>query len=424
MERPSSSGGTTSRARYDAGMRRRRGEGSIVQRPDGRHEARVVVAGRRAARLCGHVHAPGTPECADARRALRDLRRQRDEGALPVATMTLGAYLRRWLESVDGTVAPATYAKYEQHVRLHLAPRLGGIRMEALTERDVEAYLRRADLSPLTLSHHRNTLRIALRGAERQLRHNAARLSRPVDVPDSERPVLDADQARALIAGTAADHAGECELRDGACRLPHFDRLHALWVLLVATGLREAEALGLTWPDVDLAEGRVEVRRTLHRIGGAWAMRPPKTDRSERAVHLPAVALEALADHRRRMLEAWIEAGRPGEPSTSADGQPCPAGMVFTAPASHRYPKGGRPVHPTHLSKMLRAHTARLGLPDVRVHDLRHSAATILYAEGVDMPTIADLLGHSTPRITESLYRHRVEPRQRHAADAMGRALG
>lgn len=403
-------------------------EGSLYERPDGRYTARVSLPdGRRISRLCPHRHQPGAQPCREARDLLRDLKRRRDEGSAPVGAMTLGAYLRRWIEATRGDVEPATWRKREQHVRLHLDPRLGRIRLRDLSEDDVNAYLRGLTITrrdaegspvqvpadPRTRAHHRATLRLALRGAERFLHYNAAASSRPVEVKKPERPVLTAEQARTLIDGTrewqaAAIHEGPCST-DGEtpCKLEHRverDRLHALWVLLATTGLREAEALALTWEDV--AADSVTVRRTLHRIDGEWQLRRTKTAKSERTVYLPPVTAEALADHRRAQLAEWLAAGRPGE-----------LGLVFLTPA-------GRPLHGANLAKALRAHTTRLGLPDVTPHGLRHSAATILYGAGVPLEAVADMLGHSTVRVTQDLYRHRVEQVQREAATKMQEALG
>ena len=121
---------------------------------------------------------------------------------------------------------------------------------------------------------------------------------------------------------------------------------------------------------------------------------------------LPPVTVEALRKHKAAQLEEWLAAGRPGE-----------AGLVFVR-------EDGRPYHGSKLTTLLYPVLARLGLPKVAVHDLRHSAATILYGAGVPMEAIADMLGHSTVRVTQDLYRHRVEALQQDAADAMERAIG
>jgi integrase len=164
--------------------------------------------------------------------------------------------------------------------------------------------------------------------------------------------------------------------------------------------------LALTWANVDLDAGVVRVESTLHRIDGQWKFRDPKTAKSRRDVRLPAVTITALRDHRKRQLEEQAALGVMGK-----------AGMVFTTPK-------GQPIHGPNLSKVLHAHLARLGLPKVGVHDLRHSAATVLYAAGVPLPVIADMLGHSTIRVTADLYRHRVPELSKEAAERMQEAVG
>lgn len=191
----------------------------------------------------------------------------------------------------------------------------------------------------------------------------------------AERQVLDATQVRALIDGT----------RD--------DPLHPLWVLAATSGMRLAEMLALTWDDVDLPGARLTVDATLHRIDGQWQRRSPKTAKSRRTVTLTPVAVAALRT-------IWR-----------------PSGLVFVTAK-------GMPIHGSNLPKVLHAHTDRLGLPRVTIHDLRHSAATILYASGADIESIADMLGHSTSRVTADLYRHRVPELQRDLAARMQEAVG
>jgi integrase len=214
-----------------------------------------------------------------------------------------------------------------------------------------------------------------------------------------ERPILTAAQARTLIEGTRGD------------------RLHALWTLAVTTGLRNAELLGLAWSEVDLAAPALRVSATLQRIptGDLWPsgkrkhaarLADPKTDKSKRTIPLTAVAVEALREHRRRQLEDQARTGHLGK-----------SGLVF---ATAR----GRPLHGSNLPKALRPHLERLGLPRITVHDLRQSAATVLFASGVPMPVISDILGHRTTRITEDLYRHRVPELSREAAKRMQEAVG
>jgi integrase len=361
-------------------------EGSIYPRADGRWVAAISLGdGRRATRYA--------KSRAEAKVRLAELQRLKESQAVEGSRLTLSQFLVRWLDDVRPRLAPATWKKHESICRVHLVPVVGHRRLSELSVHDVTRLVdERGPLGVLdaqTRRHVRGTMRRALADALRQghVTKNVAALAEPPSLPHRERSVLDALQVRALIDGTRED------------------RLHALWVLLATTGLREAEALGLTWDDVDLDGQTASVRRTLQRHDGEWQLRPPKTARSRRTVYLPSLTVEALRSHRRDQQAALMAAGKPGQ-----------LGLVFVT-------ERGRPIHGPNLSKVLYAHLDRLGLPRVTVHDLRHSAATVLYAEGVPLEAIADMLGHSTTRVTADLYRHRVERIQRDAADAMQRAI-
>jgi len=379
-------------------------EGTIYLRADTlRWTAQVTMRdGSRPAAGCKHTdHKPGEKRaCQEAKAELAKLIALRDRGAPASArNVTLGRFLETWLVDVRGHLAPATWRKHRSVIRVHLIPALGHRRLSDLSVADVRAFLAgRDDLDPQTRRHHRSTLRRALGDGLRDglITRNVAALAEPPRMNRKQRTYLDADQAKALIDGT----------RD--------DRYHALWTLAVTTGMRESEMLALRWSDVDLAGRTVSVSRTLHRTRPGdpdydrkdpWAFLPPKTDKSRRTIPLATVTVDALRAHERRQLEERMAAGKPGK------------GLVFTTPA-------GQPIHGTNLLPLLYAHLERLGLPRVTIHDLRHSAATVLLASGVPLPVIAAILGHSTIRVTADLYAHVVPELSRDAADRMQGAVG
>lgn len=370
-------------------------EGSIFhRRADGHRVASVTMPnGKRPTLSCPHVHRPSDRDCPEARTNLIELLRLRDQHA-PAGghTLTLGAFLTGWLRSVRPDLAPSTWRKYESIVRVHLTPTLGHRRLSELSVADVSGLLagREHVLDPQTRRHHRATLRRALSDAHRQglVIRNVAALAKPPRMSKPERQILDTAQVRALIEGTEGD------------------RLHAFWVLAVTTGMRSAEMLALTWDDLDLDAGTARVGSTLHRIDGQWKFRDPKTEKSKRSVPLPAVTIAALVELRRLQLEEQAKLGVMGR-----------RGLVFATAK-------GQPVHGPNLSKLLYKHLDRLGLPRVTVHDLRHSAATVLYSMGVPLSVIADILGHSTIRVTSDLYRHRVPELAHDAARRMQEAVG
>lgn len=361
---------------------RARGEGSLYpERREGRPLRYVVQLSLPDGRLFKR-------RFADKDAAVEYLKATRP-GAVPVASSPLGAYLAAWIAGVRATLAPATWRRYEQIVRLWLIPELGKVRMDRLTVSEVRRYLYALPLHPQTVSHHRAVLRKALADAvtDGLLTRNVAALARPPTVPRTERRWLSGAEMRVLFDATSGT------------------RYHALWVLAGTTGLRSAELLGLAWGDADLDGGTLLVRHTLHRAGGEWVLRATKT-RATRSVPLADAAVVALRQHRaRQSRDALSSAGVR------------PRGLIFTTEQGH-------PLHGTNLAKLLRADLKAAGLPAVTVHDLRHSAASWWLSLGVDIPVIARLLGHSDPRITAALYAHVSEDLKRDAVRRMSEAMG
>lgn len=357
------------------------GEGSLFQRRrDGRWVASVTMTDGRRRSASAASKTEGVA-------LLRDLLRQRDQAVADPRRLRLGPFLTRWIASLT-ELAPATVRQHEMIVRRHLTPALGHRLLTSLTPSDIDAYLDRLELDPQTKRHHRATLRRALAMAVRDglLSRNVAALSTPPRMQKAERTYLTTAEARRLIA----------EGKD--------ERLWPLWVLIVTTGLRVSEALGLAWSDVDLPNATITVRRQLARIDGQWTRTEPKTRRSKRTIPLTPDAVEALTEQRRRQ-----DAERGNNP------RPIEA-LVFTTPT-------GAPIHSTNILPPWYALLRRLGLPRVTTHDLRHSAASMMLAAGVPLPVIADILGHSTMRVTADLYAHVGVELRREAADRLAEAL-
>jgi integrase len=351
---------------------RARGEGSVYSE---RRKGRPLRYVAQVSLPDGRFHKRRFALKADAVEYIRDTK----PAAVPVATSSLSAYLGAWISGVRATLAPATWRRYEQIVRIWLVPNLGKARLDRLTVAEVRSYLYALELHPQTVSHHRAVLRKALADAvtEGLLTRNVAALAKPPTVPRNERRWLSGDELRLLFDSTSDQP------------------LHALWVLAGTTGLRSAELLGLAWEDVDLHGRYIRVRHTLHRAGGEWVLRPTKT-RGTRTVPLVEQTVDALRRHRAS--------------------QGAPTGLVFTT-------ESGRPLHGPNLAKLLRRDLREAGLPVVTLHELRHSCASFWLAEGVDIKTVSVLLGHTDPRITGQLYLHISEPMKRDAADRMQRAL-
>ena len=374
--------------------RRGGGEGAVYRRADGSWAAAVELpreGGRRRRKvLYGKTR-------AELLAKLRDVQARRARG-LPIldAKRTTGEFLDYWVnEILPGTVSAGTQQGYGYIVERDLKPYLGHVVLSELGPAHVHAALRSLEargLGPRTIQYARAVLRRALRHALRWdlVTRNAADL---VDAPRlvrRETDHLSADEVRRLVAA-AAD-----------------DRLGALYVLAVTTGLRRGEALALLWRDVDLEAELVHVKASVKRITGRGMVRDePKTPSSRRTVPLPPLTVDFLRRHRRVQREEQLAAGV----GWSEDG------YVFATPL-------GTCLDGSNTTQRWHAFCASAGLGRRRFHALRHTAATLLLTEGVPLAVISKTLGHSGLAITADIYAAVVPQLQRDAADAMQRALG
>ncbi len=192
-------------------------------------------------------------------------------------------------------------------------------------------------------------------------------------------------------------------------------RWETIYTVALALGLREGEALGLKWSDIDLEARTLSVKRTLARIGGKrygakgkLLLSEPKTTRSRRSVALPEFVAKALKAHRSQQATARLGAGSAWKDT----------GLIFTTGK-------GTPIEPSSLVADFKALLAMAKLPrDIRFHDLRHSAASLWLAKGVPLKVIQELLGHSSITLTADTYSHVFDDLKRDAADRMEAALG
>nr|WP_237329425.1 site-specific integrase [Streptomyces sp. CBMAI 2042] len=180
-----------------------------------------------------------------------------------------------------------------------------------------------------------------------------------------------------------------------------------MYKLALRTGLRKGELPGLHWEDLDLTTGTASIRRSLQRTrSGGLTHLPTKTRASERRIALPTECLHSLKEHRGRQDKECETAGPDWSDS----------GLVFTTPT-------GRPLDPANLTRRFRSFLNRAGLRRIRFHDLRHSTATLLLEQGVDLVVIKELLGHAYIGVTAGVYAHVRLRLQRQAIDTLGNAL-
>lgn len=313
--------------------------------------------------------------------------------------LTVAEYLERWLaDYAKPNVAPKTFERYEGIVRNHLIPALGSVPLARLQPLHIQEYYSRAlqsgrldrrpgNLSPTTVLHHHRVLKEALGQAVKWqvIPRNPADAVEPPRPAAKELRVLTAEQVDRLL-----------EVAKGT-------PLSMAILLAVATGMRRGEILALRWQDVDLEAGTISVRRALEQTKAGLRFKEPKTAGSRRVVVLPAFAVEALRRHRVVQAEQRLRAGPAWEDHD----------LVVTTAT-------GRPLV-NNLRRDFRALLASAGLPPVRFHDLRHSHATWLLAQGVHPKVVSERLGHSQVGITLNIYSHVLPAMQREAAEKLDR---
>ncbi len=298
---------------------------------------------------------------------------------------------------------PSTWQSYSRNLRVHVLPALGDKRLQHLRPSDFSALYARlltegrvdhahgAGLSPRTVQYVHTIVRKCLQAAvdsEGVLSINpAAKVKAP-------RGSSRADRHEAVRAWSATD------LRAFIDRSSH-QRHHAAWYLLATTGLRRGEALGLSWGAVDLDAGTISVRRTLIDVlaGGEPVWSDPKTDRGRRLVHLDAGSVAKLRAHRAAQSQERLQLG-PGYAQHD---------LVFAMP-------DGRPMHPERFSREFAQTVARSALPVIRLHDLRHTWATLALQSGVHPKVVQERLGHSNISITLDTYSHVIPAMRTDAA--------
>lgn len=373
------------------------GEGTIYQRKDGRWVGEVDLGhqigpdGKRRRRRIQHYGATQR----EAREKLAEaLKKQRENVPVAVDRQTVDDYLHRWLVDVaTPKVRPMTLRGYEQIVRTHLVPGLGHHKLGKLSPQHVQELLNAksaAGLSPRTVHHVRAVLRQALGQAVKWglVSRNVAALVDPPRAVRHEPAFLTPAQARAFLDA----------VRD--------DRLEALYSVAVSLGLRQGEALGLHWRDVDLDQGTLRVRVALQRVGGQARLVEPKSAQSRRTVAMPPSVVAALRAHRARQLRERLAAGERWRDQ----------GLVFATTI-------GTPLDARNVVRRFKAALRRAGLPDMRWHDLRHTCASLLLAQGVGPRTVMEILGHSQIGLTMNTYAHVMPELKRDAADLMERLL-
>lgn len=341
------------------------GEGSVFRRADGKWIAQLSKGGRESRNYRTRTCLTRTAAVI----ALDALKADQRAGLNPTR-LTTGDFLDRWVRDVRD-IRPTTRHGYEAVIRYHLQPTIGDVRLAALTPSHVEQAL--AALAPRMSAKSLRNVHVVLRRAL-VYAVRAGLMSRNVagrefvdapKVPDEPPKALTHDEVGRLLE---------------ACR---GDRMEALLVTAVGTGLRQGELLGLAWEDVDLDVGRLHVRLELVYRDGTYHRERPKTDRSRRTVPLAPAIVDALRQHRERLI---------------ADGfVPTATGPVFTN-------RSGGPLSGSWLTHRFYDLLAAAGIERLPFKNLRTTFATRLFDAGVSDRRVADLLGHTRTTTTHGHY--------------------
>ena len=317
------------------------------------------------------------------------------QAQIPDAQLRLGDFLDQWLDDViKPTGQRSTWAGYEVNVRKHLKPTLGQVRLAKLTPAQVQTLINAkldAGLSPRTVQYIHATLRAALATAVRW-----GLVVRNVAIP-VQIVTVDREPVRPF---SAAEAHHVLEAASG-------HRLAAFFTAAMALGLRPSEALALSWDDVDLDAGVIHVRRALdRRRAGDFQFKATKSRRSRRTIPLPDICIQAFVQHRRRQAQERLAAG-----SGWTDHN-----LAFTT-------KTGGPLDRTQVSRQFSRLLEKAGVAHRRLYDCRHTAASLLLAQGVAPRVVMETLGHSSYALTMETYTHVMPEVMREAAAAMDRVL-
>jgi integrase len=369
------------------GKRRANNEGSIWQRQDGRWTGAAYVLTSEGILKRTYVYGRTREDVHGKLVKMQD--RSAQGIPVPAKAWKVGEYLDYWLTEVAArSVRPTTYAKYEVMIRLYLKPGLGRHRLDRLSVATVQTYfnsrLQGGD-SAAKVHVLRNVLGAALTRAMREelIQRNVARLAAlPPAAPARNRP-WSASEARQFLAAARSEP------------------LYLAFVLLIVYGLRRGEVLGLSWDDVDFGSDTFQVRQQLLRVGHTLQLGPVKTSAGKRELPLLGIAHDAFLSHETLRLV--------GAPATDWTRHQ----LVFTT-------RTGSPIEPRNLARSFERIVQTAGLRKIRLHDLRHTTATLLKTLKVQPREAMDILGHSRIAVTLEVYTDSDQDSRR---EAIGRIV-
>ena len=340
----------------------------------------------------------------EARKRLRQILTELDKGIFVKPTKeTVANYLNDWLRDyAKPNCSPRTFESYDMIVRLHLIPALGSIPLLSLQPQHIQKYYAKAldsgrrdgrgGLSALTVRKHHRVLFEALRyGVKHELiARNVAEAVDPPRAQSKEMQIWNAEEIERFL--------------EEAKTTPYY----ALFHLNLFSGLRRSEILGLKWADMDFMFGQLSINRTLHQLkDGRYIFKPPKTAKSRRRVSLTPLSLEVMHEYYEKQKQLYDTLGIPFSDER----------LVFC------HVEDGRPLRPNTVTRAWTSIGEKAGLKHIRLHDCRHSHASLLLKQGVHPKIVSERLGHSSVQITLDTYSHVAPGLQAAAAKSFDEAF-
>ena len=372
--------------------RRDAGDGTIRLRTDGRWEGRYTVGyhPETGKQIMRSVYAKTKRE---VREKLNKILTDIQEGAyIEPTSITVGQWLDTWLKEYKINLRPETKASYEMHIRIHLKPDLGKIRLNKLTTHQIQhlynKLINERGLSPKTVKNIHGALHAALEQAKINgyLRINPSEGTTLPKIEKEELKVMDTQDVSAFLRAIKGD---EYEL--------------PLFVALF-TGLRQGELLGLTWDCVDFEKGTLLINKQHNRAKGEkeFHFSPLKNSRP-RCLTAASAVMDALKEQQRRQAQWATELGSAWDNSEN---------LVFTT-------QMGRYINNKTIWMNFKRIVTELGMPELRFHDLRHTFSINSLQAGDDIKTVQENLGHATASFTLATYAHATLRMKRESANRM-----
>ena len=368
-------------------MAKRRGnhEGTIFKRDNGTWRAQLSLNGHRLS-YTGKTQ----QECHEW---VKQTHRKIDAGrALPGALKPLDEFLSGWLVSIKSSIQPSTWHLYRQIIRDHILPDLGQVKLRDLRPEHIQSLYDsklESGASPRTVQSIHTVLHCTLGQAVKlgMLSRNPDDVTTPPKRVHKEMSIYDEAQVGTLILAARTQR----------------ERYLAIYQLAITTGMRMGELLGLKWTDLDWERRGLQVQRQLRmKRGGGYEFTRPKTKAGMRALRLGDAMLENLRQHQKRQLNDIQIAGNRWH---ALD-------LIFPSTI-------GKPLDGSYLRKAFKQLIRQAGLPNIRFHDLRHTAASLMLNYGVPVIVVSRRLGHARPSMTLDVYGHLIPSMQEEVAEVM-----